>query len=210
MGIERIIQNLKASVHTIRTSMGSGTGITIDDVGHVLTCNHVVSEDHIEIGSQNNGFQTAQIVAREPDYDLAILKPVVPLARPVLFADPSSIVEGQGVIALGNPMGLEFSVARGIISSRSRIIHGTSFIQTDVSLNPGNSGGPIINEAGEVIGIANWGFMESQGLGFAVAVIHVFAMAARFRISVQRVHTPMKSLENTDSSSRSGKRNAFY
>ena len=83
-------------------------------------------------------------------------------------------------------MGFDFTLSRGIISNRQRVRSGVSLVQTDVSLNPGNSGGPLVNEQGEVIGVASQILEGGQGLGFGIALQHIFAFTAQMRIPITR------------------------
>jgi serine protease Do len=186
MKSEDIVQKLRLSVHTVQCSDGAGTGMSIDDKGHVLTCNHVLSGDDAVVILHTGHEYPAFVEARDRKTDLAVLKVEGLNCPPVTFADPASVSEGQTVIALGNPLGFNFSVSRGIVSSRNRVINSVTFIQTDVAINPGNSGGPIVNDDGEVIGIADWFIEKGQGLGFAVALRHIFSLAAIFRFSLRR------------------------
>ena len=153
-----------------------------------MLCDHVASEDTVELASHENRTWRAKVAIRDPSCDLALLKIEGVDAEPVRFADPAGISEAQTVFALGHPLGFEFTVSRGIVSNRGRMIQGVTYVQTDVPLNPGNSGGPIVNEKGDVVGVADWIAEEGRGLGFAVALRHVFAFAARCRIKLRRVN----------------------
>src|SRR5579871_2989088 len=168
MGIEGVIGEAKYAVVHLLDPAGVGTGFYISSAGHILTCNHVITAENVQVSSLQGKRWSAQVLARDPECDLAVIKVDGPDSAPLFFADPASISEGQTVFALGHPLGLDFTISRGVVSSRSRIRNGINSVQTDVSLNPGNSGGPIINERGEVVGIADWGIMESRGLGFAI------------------------------------------
>ncbi|MEL7418894.1 MAG: trypsin-like peptidase domain-containing protein [Cyanobacteria bacterium J06555_3] len=188
MTTEKIIQKLKSSVFRLRNSKGIGTGLAISKKGHILTCNHVVSEDLVEVTSLQSDRWEVPIIGRSPHSDLAILRVVNLNQQPISLADTAAIAEGQTAIALGYPLGLELTVSKGIVSNRSLVRNGISYVQTDVSLNPGNSGGPILNERGEVIGIANCGILQSQGLGFAIALRHVLSFAAQLRVTVSQAN----------------------
>jgi S1-C subfamily serine protease len=188
MTAEEIIHELKPSLFLLRDAKGYGTGFLVSREGHVLTCNHVVSCDQVEVVSNESRRWTLPVLARDPSCDLALLQVAGLDAEPVVFADPASISEGQTVLALGHPLGLDFTVSRGVVSNRNRMMRGMTCVQTDVSLNPGNSGGPIANEKGEVIGVAVGLYDEAHGIGFAVALRHVFAFAARLRVRLKRVN----------------------
>ena len=189
MSNEEVIQDAKFSVVLLRLSDGVGTGFVISPSGHILTCNHVVTQPTVQVVSLQGGPWDVPVLARDLTCDLAMLHVKDLRAEPIPFADPLSVAEGQTVYALGHPLGLDFTVSRGIVSNRDRIMSGVSYVQTDASINPGNSGGPIINERGEVVGIADWGISQGKGLGFAVAVRHAMAFASRLRVAIRRTHT---------------------
>ena len=185
--LEDIIQSVESSIVLLRDSEGSGTGFVISDQGHVLTCNHVVNLENTTVFNSSGENWKIPVYARNPDTDLAILQ-VQGLSNtsPLIFADPASINPGQQVYAVGHPLGFDFSVSQGIISSRVRTYGGVSYVQTDIPLNPGNSGGPIINTVGEVVGVATRSVApdKGQGLAFAIANRHVFSFAAQIRIHI--------------------------
>jgi len=159
-----------------RVSKSLGSGFVIDKDGYIVTNNHVIDgADIIEVSFPNEDIYTAKLVGRDPQTDIALLKidagkdlPFVP------FGDSSTANVGDWVIAIGNPFGYNGSVAAGIVSARSRNInHGSydDFIQTDVAINKGNSGGPLFNMSGEVIGV-NTAILSptggSVGISFSV------------------------------------------
>jgi len=198
MSVEEMIRVAKASVIRLCDDEGAGTGFFVNESGHVLTCHHVVSGGSAQAQLAFGDCVETRVLARDAANDLAILKCDVMKVAPLTFADPTTISEGQTVFALGHPLGLDFTVSRGVVSSVNRIVRGVSFLQTDVALNPGNSGGPIVNERGEVLGVANWGFSEGRGLGFAVSVRHIFAFAAQLRVPILRAHAfPIASPDTT-------------
>ena len=186
MSTEKMIQKLKSSVLRLQNAQGVGTGFVISEQGHILTCNHVVSTEVMDVISPQGDRWKSSVIGRSNNSDLALLQVEDLKQKPICFADSVEILEGQTVFALGYPLGLEFTVSKGIVSNRSLVRNGLSYLQTDVSLNPGNSGGPSVNERGEVIGIANSAIAQSQGLGFAIALRHVLAFASQLRVSLQR------------------------
>ncbi|MFZ4540706.1 MAG: DegQ family serine endoprotease [Rickettsiales bacterium] len=156
------------------TSLGSG--FVIDPTGYVVTNNHVVGEaDEITVIFADNTRLPATIIGRDAKTDLALLKvkPAKPLVA-VSFGDSDALRVGDWVIAVGNPFGLGGTVTAGIVSARGRNINAgpfDDFIQTDAAINRGNSGGPVFNSKGEVIGISTAIFSPnggSIGIGFAV------------------------------------------
>ena len=158
------------------TSLGSG--FIIDASGYVVTNNHVIAEaDEISVTLNDDSTFKASVVGRDPKTDLALLKldladrktplPTVP------FGDSDRARVGDWVMAIGNPFGLGGSVSVGIISARARSLNGPydDFLQTDAAINKGNSGGPMFNLAGEVIGINTAIYSPSGGsvgIGFAI------------------------------------------
>ena len=153
-----------------------GSGFIIDGNGYIITNNHVVDKaESISITLSDNTKTEARVIGKDPKTDLALIK--IETRRPlnaVKFGDSDKIRVGDWVLAIGNPFGLGSSVTAGIVSAKSRDIESgpyDSFIQTDASINQGNSGGPMFNLQGEVIGISSAIFSTtgaSQGVGFAI------------------------------------------
>jgi len=155
-----------------------GTGFIIDKDGLILTNNHVVEKtDEIKVTLADKKEFKAKIIGRDPKTDLAliIIKPDSPL-KPLPLGDSEKLQVGDWVVAIGNPFGLGHTVTAGIVSAKYRQLGAGSydnFIQTDASINPGNSGGPLLNTAGEVIGINSVIFSQSggsMGIGFAIPI----------------------------------------
>ncbi len=155
-----------------------GSGFIIDKAGYILTNNHVVEgTDEIRVKLANDTELDAEIVGRDPKTDLALIriKTDHPL-KPLPLGDSDKLEVGDWVIAIGNPFGLGHSVTAGIVSAKYRRIGAgayDNFIQTDAPINPGNSGGPLLNMAGEVIGINTAIFTRSGGsigIGFAIPI----------------------------------------
>lgn len=141
-----------------RVSKALGSGFLIDGNGHIVTNNHVIEgADLIEVNFPNGDTYEAALVGRDPATDLAVLKIETDDDIPVVaWGDSDAAEVGEWVIAIGNPFGYSGSVAAGIISARNRNIQMGSyddFIQTDVAINQGNSGGPLFNMDGDVIGV---------------------------------------------------------
>lgn len=153
-----------------------GSGFIIDGNGYIITNNHVVDKaESISVTLSDNTKTEARVIGKDPKTDLTLIK--IETKRPlnaVKFGDSDKIRVGDWVLAIGNPFGLGSSVTAGIVSAKSRDIESgpyDSFIQTDASINQGNSGGPMFNLQGEVIGISSAIFSTtgaSQGVGFAI------------------------------------------
>ena len=141
-----------------RVSKSLGSGFVIDGEGHIVTNNHVIEDaDLIEVSFPNGDTYEAALIGRDPATDIAVLKIEIGDGIPAVpWGDSDTAEVGEWVIAIGNPFGYSGSVAAGIISARNRNISSGNyddFIQTDVAINKGNSGGPLFNMNGEVIGV---------------------------------------------------------
>jgi serine protease Do len=153
---------------------GEGSGFIVDAEGYILTNHHVVaSPEKIRVRLADKRELAAELVGSDPSTDLALLKvkagglPVVPLG------DSDRLRVGEWVAAIGNPYRFDHSVTVGVVSSKGRKIYDASFdayIQTDAAINPGNSGGPLINAAGEAVGINSAVSVQGQGIGFAIPI----------------------------------------
>jgi serine protease Do len=157
---------------------GKGSGFIVTGDGYILTNNHVIDGPDnikIEVTLSDGKIFPAEVVGKDPTFDLAVIKieskglPTLPLG------DSDSVEVGEWAIAIGNPFGFESSVTVGVISAKNRSVRARDlnfdgFLQTDAAINPGNSGGPLLNLQGEVVGINTAIIPYAQGIGFAVPV----------------------------------------
>jgi len=173
---------LGEAVVLVTTPGGVGSGFIIDNKGHVVTNFHVIAgERELKISLFRKEdkilnrvkIDKVRILAINPYLDLALLKmelpPDIKNVKWVYLGESDVVRDGQGVFAIGNPLGLERTVSEGIVSATRRNFNGQLYVQTTAPLNPGNSGGPLFNLHGEVIGVANMkAGLLTEGLSFAI------------------------------------------
>jgi putative serine protease PepD len=174
----------------VRAEQGvaSGSGMILKADGYILTNNHVVAEAasgaDVTVTFSDGHEQSAELVGATPDYDLAVIRVEEEGLEPLILGDSDDVVVGDSVLAVGSPLGLEATVTTGIVSALHRPVKAgeaaeaafIDAIQTDAAINPGNSGGPLVNSAGEVIGInsaiaqgpGTTAATGNIGLGFAI------------------------------------------
>ncbi|MCK2221054.1 trypsin-like peptidase domain-containing protein [Actinomadura sp. ATCC 31491] len=186
---EQVITTVLPSIVQITTKVGLGSGVVIDDAGHIVTNAHVVGEaTQMTVAIATGGAErSARLVSAFPAGDLAVIKVDDPKGlQPARFGDSSKVRVGQMVLAMGNPLGLSGSVTEGIVSAVGRTVSEpqesgspgatiANAIQTSAAINPGNSGGALVNLSNEVIGIPtlaatnpDLGGGAAPGIGFAI------------------------------------------
>jgi serine protease Do len=180
--IEEFFRNFQPPSQQRAPQEASGTGFIVSKDGYILTNNHVVADaDKVTVTLLDKRAFDAKVIGRDPTTDVAVIKIDGTNLPVTALGDDNNARVGQWVVAIGNPLGLDFTVTAGIISAKGRPLPGllgglyeiTDYIQTDAAINPGSSGGPLVNIRGEVIGInsaiaSSTGFYA--GYGFAIPV----------------------------------------
>ncbi len=178
VNISTVTSQPSAETDDSESSEALGSGFIMDEQGYIITNHHVVDKaQKIEVILSDNTKTEAVLIGKDPQTDIALIKITPPYPLTVVkFGNSDKIRVGDWILAIGNPFGLGSSVTAGIVSAKSRDIESgayDNFIQTDAAINQGNSGGPMFNLAGEVIGINSALFSTngtSQGVGFAIPV----------------------------------------
>ena len=178
-------EELGPAIVVVKTPAGMGTGWFCSPAGYIVTNQHVIAnEQSITVTAfkreggrfERKVFKKVKLVALDPHIDLALLRieEDIDMQIPQLYiGDSRELKAGDEVFSIGNPMGLERSTAQGIVSKVNRNFNGRLYVQTTAPIAPGNSGGPLFNERGEVVGVVNMGYIFLDGLGFAICSEYV-------------------------------------
>jgi serine protease Do len=177
-----LVNQIGEAVVQVRAPSGLGSGFFLNEDGFLITNFHVVEGEtqiSVEVYHQKDGqlerktYKQVRIIALNKFADLALLKVEdkdAPRFKYVALGSADALSVGERVFAIGSPLGLERTVTEGILSTKTREMGGSLYLQTTAQINPGNSGGPLFNLSGEVVGVTNMKVSSGEGLGFAIPV----------------------------------------
>lgn len=174
--VQKPVEDRRVAPGERQLAPASGSGFIISTDGFLVTNNHVIENARdIRVSLADGRTVNAELKGADPSTDIAVLKIDESGLKALAFADSESLQPGQIAIAIGNPLGLQHTVTAGVVSALGRTLRASNgrliddIIQTDASLNPGNSGGPLVNSLGQVIGVNTATILSAQGLCFAVS-----------------------------------------
>ena len=208
--VSSLVKQIGEAVVQVRTPGGLGSGFFLNEDGYLMTNFHVIegeTEISVEVYQQKNGqldretYKQVKIIAINKFQDLALLHiedKGAPKFKAITLGNSDALNVGDGVFAIGSPLGLERTVTQGILSTKTRQMEGQLYLQTSAQINPGNSGGPLFNLAGEVVGVTNMKITFGEGLGFAIPVELVKAFLDHrdaFAYSTDNPNNPFRYLE---------------
>ncbi|HMR42714.1 MAG TPA: trypsin-like peptidase domain-containing protein [Saprospiraceae bacterium] len=186
-----IIDYYRKVVVQIATPYSTGTGFLLKDFDLVITNEHVVRDNkEVIIDGSNFEKQLARVIYTDQKYDLAFIEAPELSDMPEVHLDTArKITEGDPVIAVGHPFGLKYTATQGIVSNTAHIQNEINYIQHDAALNPGNSGGPLINNRGEVVGINTFIIREGDNIGFSLPANYLDDTLKAFTLEGGKVGT---------------------
>lgn len=170
--MSEIQNNISEAIFKINTSSGSGTGFYLKSKGVIVTnCHVILGFKEVAIENQRQDRFLGKVVFVNQDMDIAFVKPEKEFnVTELVLADISNLQSRDKVFVLGFPFGMPYTETNGIVSAPRQLMQGNYYIQTDAAVNPGNSGGPVTNENGEIVGITTCKFTEADNMGFAIPV----------------------------------------
>ncbi len=166
---QQIVDDYKDAIIQIATQTGTGTGFYLKQYDLIITNNHVVEGNaEVTIAGKQFDKMLSRVWYTDRKHDLAFLQPPTVVLPEIHLGEYARLKDGDPVIAIGHPYGLNYTATQGVISKVDRVREGLKYIQIDAAINPGNSGGPLVNMSGEVIGVNTFIIRGGDNLGFAL------------------------------------------
>jgi len=174
----------------VRADQSYGAGVAVEKAGFILTNLHVVEgAKAITVTPFGADAIAAELLDSDRELDLALLRVPGPLANEARIGHSKSLGVGDEVLAVGSPRKMYFSVSRGMVSFPNRFLDGVEYIQTDLPINVGNSGGPLVDREGQVVGVVSFILRDSQGISFALPIDRA---VARFSEHLRAADAPLR------------------
>lgn len=187
----RVAAKAQAWTVAVRADQSYGAGVAVETAGFILTNLHVVEGAKvITVTPFGADAVSAELLDSDRELDLALLRVPGPLANEALIGHSKSLGVGDEVLAVGSPRKMYFSVSRGMVSFPNRFLDGVEYIQTDLPINVGNSGGPLVDRDGKVVGIVSFILRDSQGISFALPIDRA---VARFGDHLRAADAPRRA-----------------
>jgi serine protease Do len=176
MSTKEIAARALPSTVSIRCSRSVGSGFFVSEE-LVLTNAHVLcpGNENLEVVRSDGQKQTGVAIQSDTFLDLAVVRVPGAAAMPLAIGDAGTLAVGEQVVVIGSPMGFEFTVHGGAISNLSRTVYGLSYLQVEAKVNPGNSGGPVLNDQGQVVGVVSLKYTEAEGIGLALPINYAWS-----------------------------------
>jgi serine protease Do len=175
MNTQQIIELYRPAIIQIATQSSTGTGFYLKEFDVIVSNEHVVGKNaEVTIAGRLFEKKISRVWYTDKKHDLAFLQPPIDIQIPeIKLGNYDEVKDGDVVVAIGHPFGLNYTATQGVISKRDRIREGMKYIQIDAAINPGNSGGPLVNKKGEVIGVNSFIIRGGDNLGFALPVSYL-------------------------------------
>jgi serine protease Do len=198
MNTQQIIELYRPAIIQIATQTSTGTGFYVKEFDLIVTNEHVVGKNaEVTIAGRLFERTLARVWYTDKKHDLAFLQPPIGVVLPeVNLGDYADMKDGDVVVAIGHPFGLNYTATQGVISKVDRVREGVKYIQIDAAINPGNSGGPLVNKKGEIIGINSFIIRGGDNLGFALPVSYLREALALYAPHRGEVSTRCHSCNN--------------
>ncbi len=193
------MENTKNSIYKIITADGTGTGFKVANHDFLITNYHVISGNKIvAVEDHKKNRYLAQVVMANPEVDLAFLNvdDLKPIKGTIKLDETNEVANLQKIFINGFPFGMPFTVTEGIVSSPNQPMHGRNYVQTDAAVNPGNSGGPMLNEDGILVGVTTSKFTDADNVGFGIKHTDVIKQINDYKFEDVKYRVKCNSCDN--------------
>ena len=193
-----VIDLYKKVVIQIATPYSTGTGFYLQEHGLIVTNEHVIRDNkEVVIDGAVIEKQLVKVLLVDTHHDIAFLEAPANEGIPtVSLGSKNALTEGAHIVAIGHPLGLKFTATSGIVSNTRHLQHDVPYIQHDAALNPGNSGGPLIDEAGNIVGVNTFIMKDGHSIGFSLPIHHVIQTIAEFKTANGKIGIRCDSCTN--------------